>query len=101
MPLSARESSRESDPDPQTDRMASFQGMTSPQESPDLKDAIVQFYIDTLGRPRFLGSKPDDLSGPQIEILKATFARSPSWTPAIQKGRKVKIKYVLPLNHQL
>ncbi len=118
MPLSAQEA----------DRMASFQGATSPQESlarfrewfrtayakelrlykkhsgnpePELKDAIVQFYIDTLGRPHFLGSKPEGLSGPQVEILKTAFNRSPSWTPAVQKGRKVKIKYVLPVEHRL
>jgi hypothetical protein len=33
-------------------------------------------------------------------VLQQTLKRSPAWTPAVQRGRKVKIKYSLPVRER-
>lgn len=61
------------------------------------KAIVLQFYVDTLGHPQFLSTIPDNLCPMQTEVLQQTLKRSPAWTPAVQRGRKVKIKYSLPV----
>lgn len=64
----------------------------------DFQSVLVSFMIDTTGRPRLMGTRPELLSGAQSEVLRSVFDRCPSWTPAMQNGRKVRFKYTLPVN---
>lgn len=67
----------------------------SPKE-PLMQDVVIQFVIDTLGRPRILKIQPEKLSDMQNEILREIFASAPAWIPGVQNGRKVKVKYTMP-----
>lgn len=64
----------------------------------EFQSVVVRFCIDTLGRPQLMETRPASLSGIQTEVLQATFDEAPSWTPAVQKGRKVKVEYTMPVN---
>ena len=64
---------------------------------PLLQDVVIQFVIDTLGRPRILKIQPEQLSEMQDEILRETFASAPAWNPGIRDGRKVRVKYTMPV----
>lgn len=71
---------------------------TLPREEPLLQDVTIQFVINTLGRPRILKIRPETLSDMQTEILRETFAAAPAWIPAVQNGRKVQVKYTMPVH---
>lgn len=63
----------------------------------DFQSIRVSFIIDTTGRPRLIGTEPELLSAIQSEVLHAVFNKCPSWTPAVQNGRKVRFKYTMPV----
>lgn len=63
----------------------------------DFQSVEVSFMIDTTGRPILLDTRPEVLSDVQTETLRKTFERCPSWTPAVQNGRKVRFKYKMPV----
>lgn len=67
----------------------------------DFQDVIVEFVIDTTGRAVLCSTRPGRLSEVQTEVLKATFEKAPLWTPAVQKGRKVKVKYTMPVRERI
>ncbi|MDE6045703.1 MAG: energy transducer TonB [Alistipes sp.] len=71
---------------------------TLSREEPLLQDVVVQFVIDTLGRPHILKIQPEKLSDMQSEILRETFASAPAWNPGIQNGKKVRVKYTMPVH---
>lgn len=64
----------------------------------DFQSVRVTFTIDTLGKARIDRTQPEDLSPVQTEVLQATFENCPSWIPAFQAGRKVKMKYTMPVS---
>lgn len=70
---------------------------TMSRVEPLLQDVVVQFVIDTLGRPRILKIQPEKLSEMQDEILRETFASAPAWIPGVRDGRKVRVKYTMPV----
>lgn len=71
---------------------------TLSREEPLLQDVVIQFVIDTLGRPRILKIRPEELSDMQTEILRETFASAPAWTPGVREGRKVRVRYTMPVH---
>lgn len=63
----------------------------------DFQSFKVSFFIDTTGRPILMATQPELLSDVQAEVLQKTFERCPSWIPAVQNGRKVRVKYTMPV----
>lgn len=57
----------------------------------------MQFVIDTTGRAILHSTRPVHLSEMQTDVLLAIFAKVSLWIPAVQKGRKVKFKFTMPV----
>ena len=64
----------------------------------DFRNVRVTFVIDTLGKAQICGTQPENLSQVQTEVLQAVFEKCPAWIPASQSGRKVNIKYTIPVS---
>lgn len=77
--------------------------LTYPQiaiESGIQGDVIVEFVIDEKGeltRIKVLQSPDSSLSSEVIAVLK----KSPRWKPGEHEGKKVKVKFVLPIRFKV
>lgn len=63
-------------------------------------DVIVEFVIDEkgeLGGIKVLQSPDSSLSSEVIAVLK----KSPRWKPGEHEGKKVKVKFVLPIRFKV